>query len=252
MAVKPRICLNADVGELPGPEGRALDRAILDVVTRCSIACGGHAGDDETMAATIHAAHARAVLVGVHPSYPDKEGFGRSRANVSNEELQQSLLSQVRTLHAIAREKNVAIAHLKPHGALYNDAAKNHVLAEMVVSVCVRMSIPTLIGPPGSLLEACSGQAGLEFIPEAFADRSYEADGSLTPRSMDGALILDQAGQLAQVLRLLASHEVIARTGESVHLDARTVCLHGDTPGAARSALMLKDALVARGISIEA
>ena len=247
-----RICLNADVGELPGVEGRALDRAILDVVTRCSIACGGHAGDDETMAATIHAAQARGVLIGAHPSYPDREGFGRSRANVSNEELQQSLLSQVRVLKSIARERGVTVSHLKPHGALYNDAAKNDALAEMVVSACVHMGIPALIGPPGSLLETNANQEGLEFIPEAFADRSYEADGSLTPRSMEGALLVDEAEQIAQVVRLIISKEVIARTGEHVSVEARTVCLHGDTPGAARLALLLKEALLARGISIEA
>ena len=250
--MKKRICLNADVGELPGDEGRALDRTILDVVSRCSIACGGHAGDDVSMEATIRAAQVRGVLIGAHPSYPDREGFGRSRANVSNEDLDVSLLSQVRRLKAISRERGAVVAHLKPHGSLYNDAAKDRVLADMVVSVCRRTEVPALIGPPASRLEDGARAAGLEFIAEAFADRSYEADSSLTPRSMPGAVIIDEAIQLKQVLCLIETGSVLARTGEQVSLDARTICLHGDTPGAAKAAFALKQALMARGITIEA
>ena len=250
--MKERICLNADVGELPGEEGRALDRAILDVVTRCSIACGGHAGDDESMSATIHAARARGVLLGAHPSYPDREGFGRSRANVSNEELERSLLLQVRQLMAIARERGAVVSHLKPHGTLYNDAAKDPALAEMVVTLCQRTEIPAMIGPPNFMLESAAQSAGLNYIAEAFADRTYEADGHLTPRSVPGAVIHEEALQLEQVLRLVETHHIIARTGEAVPIDAQTVCLHGDTPGAAKSAFALKQALVARGVTIEA
>lgn len=250
--MRKSICLNADVGELPGEEGRALDRAILDVVTRCSIACGGHAGDDASMDATLRAADVRGVRVGAHPSYPDREGFGRSRANVSNEDLEVTLLSQVRRLKAIARDRGVEIAHLKPHGSLYNDAAKDQVLADMVVSLCQRTDIAVLIGPPNSDLERAAKRSGLGFVAEAFADRSYEADGSLTPRSLPGAVITDETLQLEQVLGLIERREVVARTGEHVALDAQTVCLHGDTPGAAKAAFALKQALQARGIAIEA
>lgn len=245
-----RICLNADVGELSGDNGRALDRAILDVVTRCNIACGGHAGDDESMAATIQAAVARNVLIGAHPSYPDREGFGRTRPSVSDQELEQSLLSQVRALKTIAHEQGATIAHLKPHGTLYNDAAKDESLAGIVISTCQRMGIPELLGPPGSALERKARQAGLVFVAEAFADRSYEADASLTPRALPGAVMTDEAMQLAQVVSIVEAGEVIARTGERVRVQAQTICLHGDTPGAAGSALALKRALVARGIEI--
>ncbi len=250
--MRTSICLNADVGELPGPEGRALDRTILDVVTRCNIACGGHAGDDESMTATLHAARARGVQVGAHPSYPDREGFGRSRPNVDNEELKRSLVSQVRILKAIARDRNSAIGHLKPHGSLYNDAAKDRHLAEIVVSVCQTTEILELVGPPGSVLEDMARDAGLAFVAEAFADRSYEPDGSLTPRSLEGAVITDEARQLDQIVGLIESGMVTARTGEQVQVSARTICLHGDTPGAARSAFLLKQALLERGLTIEA
>jgi UPF0271 protein len=240
------------VGELPGDDGRALDRAILDVVTRCNIACGGHAGDDESMAATIQAAVERNVLIGAHPSYPDREGFGRARPNIRDEDLEQSLLSQVRALTAIARGQGATAAHLKPHGSLYNDAAKDEGLAEMVVSVCQRVGIPELLGPPDSALERKAREAGLVFVAEAFADRSYEADGSLTPRALPGAVLTDEAKQLAQALSIIIDGEVSARTGERVRLQSQTICLHGDTPGAAGSALALKSALVARGIEITA
>jgi len=245
------ICLNADVGELPGPSGRALDRTILDVVTRCNIACGGHAGDDETMAATVHAARARGVQIGAHPSYPDREGFGRTRPDIDNEELLRSLLSQVRALKAVARERSAIISHLKPHGSLYNEAAKNRELADIVVSVCTRMDVPELIGPPGSMLELAAKAEGLVFVAEAFADRAYETDGSLTPRSEEGAVITDETRQLTQVLDLIEAQRVTTRTGERVAVQAQTICLHGDTPGAARSAHMLKQALLERGLSIE-
>ncbi|WP_065382949.1 5-oxoprolinase subunit PxpA [Hyphomonas sp. ND6WE1B] len=246
------ICLNADVGELPGNEGRALDRAILDVVTRCSIACGGHAGDTETMTSTVSAARDLAVRIGAHPSYPDREGFGRSRMNLSDNDLASTLLAQVRTLQAIASEFNADVAHLKPHGALYNDAAKSEALAEIVVCICLDTKIPELIGPPGSALHHKAQQAGVSFVAEAFADRSYEADGRLTPRTEEGAVITDEARQLDQVFSLVESGSVKARTGERIAVPAQTICLHGDTPGAARSALLLKKALLERGVSIKA
>jgi len=248
--MRTRICLNADVGELPGDNGRALDRAILDVVTRCNIACGGHAGDDESMAATIQAAVARNVRIGAHPSYPDREGFGRTRPSIGDQELEQSLLSQVRALKAIANGQGASVAHLKPHGSLYNDAAKDESLAGIVVSICQRVGVPELLGPPDSALERKTREAGLVFVAEAFADRSYETDGSLTPRALPGAVMTDEAMQLAQAVSIVEAGEVIARTGEHVRVQAQTICLHGDTPGAAGSALALKRALVARGIEI--
>ena len=250
--MRTSICLNADVGELPGQEGRALDRTILDVVTRCNIACGGHAGDAETMTATVHAARARGVQIGAHPSYPDREGFGRARPNVSQEELERSLLGQVRTLKSIARDKSTEVTHLKPHGSLYNDAAKTRALAELVVSICRKTDITELVGPPGSALETSAKEAGLAFIAEAFADRSYEHDGSLSPRTLEGAVITDEARQLAQVMGLIETGRVIVRTGEHLAVPARTICLHGDTPGAARSAFLLRQALLERGVTIEA
>lgn len=244
------ICLNADIGELPGEAGRALDRAILKVVSRCSIACGGHAGDAESMALTLRMAHAYGVLAGAHPSYPDREGFGRSRNNVSAAELAASLKDQVSDLLRIAAATGTQVCHIKPHGALYNDAVKDAGLATMVAGLCLENRIPVLLGPPASEMERAAQASGLTYIAEGFADRSYEADLSLTPRNLPGAVFHDAESQSAQALSLVLRHEVTTRTGETIALHVQTLCLHGDTPGAAENAALLRAALEAQGIAI--
>lgn len=244
------ICLNADIGELPGEAGRALDRAILKVVSRCSIACGGHAGDAESMAQTLQMAKEFGVLAGAHPSYPDREGFGRSRNNVSAAELAASLKDQVSELQRIAAATGAQVRHIKPHGALYNDAAKDAGLAGMVAALCLETGIPVLLGPPASEMERAARASGLTYVAEGFADRAYEADLSLTPRNLPGAVFHDAESQSAQALSLVLRHEVTTRTGETIALHVQTLCLHGDTPGAAENAALLRAALEAQGIAI--
>ncbi len=246
------ICLNADIGELPGANGRAPDRAILDVVTRCSIACGGHAGDQESMAATVKAADARNVRIGAHPSYPDREGFGRQEMKLSRVELSATLLNQVRALAAIARERGVTISHLKPHGALYNTAARDADISRTIVDVTIQSRIPLLVGPPNSRLQAAADSAGLAYLPEGFADRTYESSGSLTPRAMDGAVIEADADRIRQAVQIARTGTVTTRTGETIDLPVRTICVHGDTPGALASARNIRDALQHAGITVTA
>ncbi len=244
------ICLNADIGELPGEAGRALDRAILQVVSRCSIACGGHAGDAVSMAQTLRMATEQGVLAGAHPSYPDREGFGRSRNNVSPEALARSLKDQVSELLHIAATTGAVVHHIKPHGALYNDAVRDKDLADLVVTLCVDSGIRTLLGPPASEMERAARAAGLTYIAEGFADRAYEADLTLTPRSLPGAVYEDHETQRQQVLAMALDHHVTARTGETIPLHVQTICLHGDTPGAAENAALLRAELEAQGIAI--
>ena len=244
------ICLNADIGELAGANGRALDRAMLDVVTRCSIACGGHAGDQESMAATVKAADARNVQLGAHPSYPDLESFGRKEMKLSRVELSATLLNQVRALAAITRERGVAISHLKPHGALYNTAARDHDIARTIVDVTIQSRIPLLIGPPNSRLQAAADYVGLPYLSEGFADRSYQASGHLTPRTMDGAVIGSDADRIRQAAQIASTGAVTTRTGETIDLPVRTICVHGDTPGALVSARSIRDALQHAGIAV--
>ena len=246
------ICLNADIGELPGDNGRALDRAILDVVTRCSIASGGHAGDQESMAATVKAADARNVLIGAHPSYPDREGFGRNAMTLSRADLSTTLLQQVRALAAIARERGVPLAHLKPHGALYNTAARDEDTAQTIVDVTIQSRIPLLIGPPNSRLALAAHHAGLPYLAEGFADRAYEASGYLTQRTMEGAIIAADEDRVRQAVQIASTGQVTTRTGETIQLPVRTICVHGDTPGALASARAIRAALIRSGISVAA
>tara|TARA_R110001606_G_scaffold101070_4_gene222021 strand:- start:1205 stop:1966 length:762 start_codon:yes stop_codon:yes gene_type:complete len=250
--MKKTICLNADIGELPGANGRALDRAMLDIVSRCSIASGGHAGDQASMVATVKAADARGVLIGAHPSYPDREGFGRKPMIMSREDLAASLSQQVRALAAITRERGTSLSHLKPHGALYNTAARDESVARTIVDVTIQSRIALLIGPPNSCLEVVAAEEGVDFLGEGFADRAYEVSGALTPRSMTGAVLATDAERIRQAVQIAAAGQVSTRTGETIDLPARTICLHGDTPGALASALAIRDALNAVGIQIAA
>tara|TARA_R110000787_G_scaffold20065_4_gene59615 strand:+ start:28973 stop:29734 length:762 start_codon:yes stop_codon:yes gene_type:complete len=250
--MKRAICLNADIGELPGSNGRALDRAILDVVSRCNIASGGHAGDQASMAATVKAADARGVLIGAHPSYPDREGFGRKPMIMSREELSATLSQQVRTLAAITRERGASLSHLKPHGALYNTAARDERIARTIVEVTIQARIPLLIGPPKSCLETAASDAGLDYLSEGFADRAYEISGDLTPRSITGAVLETDAERIRQAVQIVTKGKVSARTGETIDLPVHTICVHGDTPGALASTLAIRDALNAAGIEIDA
>ncbi|MDP1555740.1 MAG: 5-oxoprolinase subunit PxpA [Hyphomonas sp.] len=244
------ICLNADLGELPGPAGRSLDAAMLSVVTRCNVACGGHAGDEASMRATVREAKAKAVEIGAHPSYPDVEHFGRRSLRMEPDDLAAAIEFQTRQLLLIASEEGADVRHLKAHGALYNDAVKDADLARLIVRVAMDAGIAQIIGPPGSALEAASGAAGCDFVAEGFADRTYEPDGSLTPRSIGGAVIENPASVLAQALLITAEGIVDVRGGGRIALPVRTLCLHSDTPGAPEHARNLRAGLEAAGIEV--
>ena len=243
------IDLNADIGELAGPEGRALDAGILDAVTSCNIACGGHAGDAQSMRETLKMACEKGVTCGAHPSYPDREGFGRRAMEIASSELGESLKTQVSALLIEAKALGVSVAHLKPHGALYNTAAKSAELADMIASITRDSGIPNLVGPPASELEAAAQRAEIGFIGEGFADRSYETDGALTPRSEIGAVHEDETDQIKQALTI-ADGYVLTRNGKRIELPVQTICVHGDTPGAQRAAMAIRDALLNKGITL--
>jgi 5-oxoprolinase (ATP-hydrolysing) subunit A len=246
------LCLNADLGERPGPEGRALDADMLRVLTRCNVACGGHAGDEASMRATVRAARENGVRIGAHPSYPDLENFGRRTLTISPPDLAASLSAQTRQLLKIAAEEKAAVTHLKAHGALYNDAAKDAGLAAVIVAVAVETGIRELVGPPGSELERAARAAGLAYLAEGFADRSYEPDGALTPRSLPGAVLEDTSAVLAQALGFARDGAVAVRGGGRIMLAIDTLYLHSDTPGAPAHARALRAGLEASGIEVRA
>lgn len=244
--MKRHIDLNADLGE-----GEAFDAEIMAYISSCNIACGGHAGDAETMAATLDLAKAACIRPGAHPSYPDISNFGRAHMDISTDELGASLTDQISQLAAIANAKGLYLTHVKPHGALYNEAAQDEALAHMI-AVCTAALGPKtqLVGPPHSALEAAAAAAGLRFIGEGFCDRAYQPDGQLLPRSQPGALLETQAERIRQAIDIAERSEVMANSGEILSMPAETICLHGDSSGALETARAVHDALTRASIQI--
>lgn len=247
-----RIDLNADLGELPGAEGRASDAAILETVTSCAIACGGHAGNEEIMVATLRNAARNGVQAGAHPGYPDPENFGRVSLDITPAALGQTLRSQMRTLQTAAAQIGVPLTHVKPHGALYNDAARSQMIARVIAdeaAFCFGTEA-VLIGPPGSETEKAAKAAGLRFHAEGFMDRAYMPDGSLMPRGQRGAVLQDTAARIAQARQIVLDQCVSHAGGGTLELHVQTLCLHGDSPGAAETAEAVKAALEAAGVTL--
>lgn len=246
------IDLNADVGELPALA--ALEEELLGVVTSVNVACGGHAGDEASMERLVRSALARGVAIGAHPSYPDRVGFGRRAIPIPLDALSVSIAKQVGSLRDVAARLGARLAHVKPHGALYNAAAKDRALAGAIATGVARVAPDVvLVGLAGSEMLAAFVEAGFAVAGEAFADRGYEPDGSLTPRGRPGALKGTAEEAAAQALSIARDGAVAATDGSRVRVDARTLCLHSDTPGAlelARAvAVRLRDAgIVIRGL----
>jgi UPF0271 protein len=247
----PRIDLNCDMGESFGAWTLGSDEAVMACVTSVNLACGFHAGDPSVMERTVRLAAARSLAVGAHPGFPDLQGFGRRAMALSPGEVRAAVLYQVGALSAFTRAAGIPLTHVKPHGALYNQAAADGALARAVASA-VRAFEPALVlvGLSGSLLVAEAEAQGLRAASEVFADRGYEADGSLTPRGTEGALVEDPAEAAARVLRMVREGVVRSRQGTDVPVKADTVCIHGDRPGAAGFARALRDALEAAGVEV--
>ncbi len=247
------VDLNADVGEGFGAYTLGCDEAILACITSANIACGFHAGDPATMRRTVRLALANGVAIGAHPGLPDLIGFGRRELAISLEEAYDLIVYQVGALRAFAAVASTAVRHVKPHGALYNMAARQVDLA-MAVATAVRDVDPTLtlFGLAGSELIRAGHSLGLATASEVFADRRYESDGTLTPRTERCAVITDPAESTDQVLRMIREGCVRSRSGVDVPIQADTICLHGDGPHAVELAQRLKAALTAEGIAIRA
>ena len=241
------IDFNCDLGE--GCD----DAAVMPFVSSANIACGLHAGDAETMRRTVALCIEHGVAIGAHPSFDDRGHFGRLEMAWTPDEVHALVLRQIRALAGIAGEQGARLAHVKPHGALYNMAARDPLLADAIARA-VRDADPNLMlsGLSGSALPAAGEAIGLRVLHEAFAERRYEADGTLTPRSHPDAVIHALDDALAQVRSLVRDGCVTARTGERIVLRADTLCLHGDRPDAAAFARAVRDALLADGVEIAA
>jgi 5-oxoprolinase (ATP-hydrolysing) subunit A len=248
-----RIDLNCDLGESFGAWRMGDDAALLALVSSANIACGFHAGDPAIMQQTVERAIAHGVAIGAHVSLPDLQGFGRREMTVTPAEVHAMTLYQLGALHAFTRAAGTTLAHVKPHGALYNMAARDAVLAEAIARA-VHDFDPQLrlFGLAGSALIEAGRVIGLPVAAEAFADRRYRADGSLQPRREAGAVIEDAAQATAQAIGIARDGVVRTVDGQDLSLRAATLCLHGDGAHAVQFATKLRAALGAAGLRIAA
>jgi UPF0271 protein len=260
-----RINLNCDMGEVPEAIADGTQEALLRSITSVNVACGGHAGDERTMRTTIEQALRAGVAIGAHPGYPDRENFGRLELKMPPDKLAKSVCEQILALAKIADECGARIVHVKPHGALYNQAVKNRELAaaigegvkKAVAAVaaalrrcrCLSEDV-VLVGLAGSPMLDVFREAGFAVVAEAFADRRYEPDGTLRSRKFEDALIRDPEEAARQALSMVERGVVIACDGSEVSLDAQTICIHGDTPGAPKIAAAVARAFSEAGIAV--
>ena len=246
-----RIDLNSDVGESYGAWVMGQDEALVPLVTSVNIACGAHAGDPTIMARTVQLAAGQRVTIGAHPGYPDRVGFGRRDMSLSPDELEASVIFQLGALAAFCRVAGVPLSHVKPHGALYNRAAADAGLAHLLArAVCRFDPALALVGLAGSALLEAGRAEGLQVAAEAFADRAYEADGSLRSRRHPDALLPDPEAAAEQAVSIVVLGRAVAVDGSSVPIKADTLCIHGDTPGAPEYARAVRDALQAAGVTV--
>ncbi len=242
------IDLNADMGEYANGDQQANEAALMPLVSSCSIACGGHAGDETTMRKTLRLARAHNVSVGAHPAYPDREGFGRRHLTFEPAALASSLHAQISELHAIAKSEGMILHHIKPHGALYNDAVRNIDLANLIADATGKAIV---VGPQRSALETAARAHGRAFAAEGFVDRLYLASGALTPRSEPGAVIADISVRAKQALAIARGDSFAAADGD-LRLAVKTLCIHSDSPGAVDTAKAVRLALEKDGFAIRA
>jgi UPF0271 protein len=246
------IDINSDVGESFGAWRMGYDAHTLASVTSANIACGLHAGDPVTMRDTVRTAARLNVSCGAHPGYPDLVGFGRRDMAISPDEAAADLAYQVGALWAITRAEGVQLRHVKPHGALYNRAARDRALALALAHAVRSLDLGlVLVGLAGSAMEQAAHEAGIAFAGEAFADRAYNSDGSLVSRSRPGAVIEDPALVAGRAVSIARDGSIETYDGGRISLGAHTICVHGDTRQAAETARAVREAITAAGIRIE-
>jgi 5-oxoprolinase (ATP-hydrolysing) subunit A len=246
-----KVDINCDMGESFGAWPMGADDQVMPHITSANIACGAHAGDPSVMRRTVRLARAAAVGVGAHPGFADLQGFGRREMTMDPAELEDSLIAQIGALAAIAQAEGVPLQHVKAHGALYNMAARDVVLAGAIAratAACGRSLV--MFGLPNSPMIEEGRASGLRVAAEGFADRSYEADGSLTPRSRPGAVIHDPEAVVIRAVRMVRDGIVLTATGREVPLRVDTICVHGDTPGAPELTRRIRTALTAAGAAV--
>jgi UPF0271 protein len=246
-----RIDLNCDMGEMPEAIADGTQESLMPSLTSVNIACGGHAGNASTMKATIEQALRWKLAIGAHPGYPDRANFGRLALALPPREIADSVFEQVKALADIAAACGARVTHVKPHGALYNQAAEDRVAARAIADGVRRWSRDVaLVGLAGSLMLEVFRDAGFRAAAEAFADRRYEADGTLRSRKFDDALLRGPAEAGQQALRIAEHATVVASGGAEIAVNAQTICVHGDTPGAPEIATAVAQTLRRAGFEL--
>ncbi len=246
-----RIDLNNDLGESFGPWRMGMDREVMAHVSSANVACGFHAGDPEVMLRTVRAAKEAAVAVGAHPGFPDLQGFGRRTMGCSPDEVYAFTLYQIGAMQAVCAAHDMSLQHVKAHGALYNQAAKDISLARAIARATRDAGEDIiLLGLANSLFEQAAAEEGVRYAAEAFADRGYMNDGSLVPRSKPGAFVHDPDEAAARMVRLVKEGVVRSAEGQDIRLKAHSICLHGDNPSAVEMAARIRKALQDDGVVI--
>jgi UPF0271 protein len=248
-----KIDLNSDLGESFGNYKIGMDDQIIPLITSANIACGFHAGDPAVMKKTVALAVKNGTAIGAHPGYPDLVGFGRRKLAASPADVYAMIVYQVGALAAFAEAAGSKLQHVKPHGALYNTAAKDAALAEAIAQAVYDVDKDLILyAQPGTESIKAARKIGLKTACEVFADRSYQDDGSLTPRSQPGAMITDEAKSIAQVLSMVIDHKVTTLSGKVIPIEADSICVHGDGPKALAFVTKIRETLQAKGVEIAA
>ena len=246
------VDLNSDIGEGFGAYKLGLDDEIMQQVTSINLACGWHAGDPLIMDATVKLAKELNVAVGAHPGYPDLLGFGRRKMVITPEEAKNYMLYQVGALSAFAKAHGVTLQHMKLHGGFYNDTANNKELADAVLDGIEAYDKDLIVMIlSGSYMAQEAKRRGLKVAEEVFADRGYNADGSLVNRKLPGAFVKDTDAAIARVIKMVKEKKVTAVSGEEISINADSICVHGDNPKAIEFTVRIKQALIASGIEVQ-
>ena len=244
----PHINLNADLGESFGAWQMGDDPALLQIVKSANVACGFHAGDPTVMQQTVRLCVARGVSIGAHPSFPDLQGFGRRVMQMSAHDLEATLLYQIGALQAIAAAQGGQVTHVKPHGALHNVACADEAVATTIVQAVHKLNPALcLLVPPYSKLASVAERIGQPVRYEVFADRAYQADGQLVPRSQPGAVLHDSQACVAHVLGMMKAQAIVTQQGQQLPCRIDSICVHGDGPEAVATARAVRAALEAQG-----
>lgn len=248
-----KIDLNCDMGESFGIYSIGRDEEIIPYISSANIACGAHAGDPNVMKHTVRLAVKHGVSIGAHPGYPDLSGFGRREMLLTPEEIYSLIVYQIGALAAFAKTEGGSLQHVKPHGALYNQAARSKEISRAIAAAVADVdSSLVLYGLAGSELITAGKAAGLTTANEAFADRTYAPNGTLTPRRLANALLTDAEAAAAQVIRIVKHNTVQTTDGTDIKLEANTICIHGDGKQAVTFARLIHQKLQAAGINIAA